>query len=69
MSNSAQFWSNDNFVQRKVKFYKVSGKIILRILFKDVILIIKFEPMGEFNFENRYVLIDYNIVIILTNVD
>ena len=40
-----------------------------RYVFKDVIFIIKFEPTGEFNFENRYVLIDYNIIIILTNVD
>ena len=31
MSNSAQFWSNDNFVQRKVQYYKVSGKIMMRI--------------------------------------
>ena len=38
-------------------------------VFKDVIFIIKFEPTGEFNFEDGYVLIDYNIVIILTNVD
>ena len=43
--------------------------MIFRCVFKDVIFIIKFEPTGEFNFENEYLLIDYNIVIILTNVN
>ena len=43
--------------------------MFFRYVFKDAIFIIKFEPMGEFNFENGYGLIDHNIVIILTNVD
>ena len=50
-----------------VKFTKL--RLFFRCVFKDVIFIIKFEPTGEFNFENGYVLIDYDIVIILTNVD
>ena len=41
-----------------------------RYVFKDVIFIIKFEPTGEFNFEKMDMfLANYNIVIILTNVD
>ena len=50
-----------------VKFTKL--RLFFCCVFKDVIFIIKFEPTREFNFKNRYVLIDYNIVIILTNVD
>ena len=75
MSNSAQFWSNDNFVQRKVQYYKVSRKIIMRIFtlsatyLKMQFSLLNSNQRENFIFENEYVLIDYNIVIILTNVD
>ena len=36
-----------------VKFTKL--RLFFRCVFKDVIFIIKFEPMGEINFENGYV--------------
>lgn len=69
MQNSVQFLSNDNFVQRKYSICRASRKIEyemylhfpLRI--KDVILIIKFEPSGEFNFK-KYILINSNIIML-----
>ena len=75
MSNSAQFWSNDNFAQRKVQYYKVSEKIIMRIFMPSAAYLkLLFSLLNSNQRENLILkmdifLVNYNIVIILANID